>query len=316
MSTWIVNEPSRLDVAVATAEPTISRSRHQRLIESGNVTVDGIVETKCKILVQPGSTIVFTPPEVEPEHPIAEALPLSILFEDESILVINKAAGMVVHPNDFHEHNTLVQAVLAIRPEIVSAVYDPENRVSRLRPGVVHRLDKDTTGVIVFAKNREALLNLSAQFQNHTTKKEYIALVYGKYTDKQTITAPIRRRGGGDKNRMGASHDPEDGREAITHFAPIKTWIPYAAWPQEMVTKVSVRIETGRTHQIRVHAKFIGHPVLGDILYGNKPSIKLSEKLGIERQLLHAASLTIQHPVSNESLTFTAPLSSDFPPEQ
>lgn len=312
MSTWNANEPGRLDVLVAQQEGSYSRVKIQRLIEEGNVTLNNQVCLSPKHGVKAGDVIAFTPPPAEPTQLEAHAIDLDILFEDEHLLVINKPAGMIVHPNSFYEQKTLVQAVLALYPEVARAVYDPENEISRLRPGIVHRLDKDTSGVIVVAKTEAALKNLAEQFHNHTTEKTYTAILYGTLTEKKTIDAPIRRKGGGDKNRMGASHDPEEGRAAVSHIKPIKSWTPSTKWPQETVTLVEVVIETGRTHQIRVHSKFIGYPVMGDTLYGNKPSIRLSEKLGITRQLLHATTLAFTHPITGERLRFTAPLPQDF----
>jgi 23S rRNA pseudouridine1911/1915/1917 synthase len=312
MSSWISNQTGRLDVILATLAPDYSRSRLQKLIQAGNVAINDLVITSPKHTVAIGDAILFQEPAADPDQPLAEHRDLDILFEDADVIAINKPVGMVVHPNDFHDEGTLVQALLGLRPEVASAIYDPENPVSRLRPGIVHRLDKDTSGVIIVAKNRDALLNLAQQFHDHTVSKEYETILYGVMAKKQRVDAPMRRKGGGDKNIMGASHTPGEGREAISVFEPIRSWAPYPAWPQEQVTHTKVQIETGRTHQIRVHAKFIGHPVIGDSLYGNKPSQKLSSALGIHHQLLHAARLTFHHPSDGRSITVTAPLPPHF----
>ena len=312
MSTWTTNTTGRLDVVLASHLPDYSRSKLQKYIEAGQVLVNQKVIVSPKQIIVEGDILVFQEPKGDPLYPLSEDISLTILFEDDDILAINKPVGMVVHPNDFHSSGTLVQAILHIRPDIEKAVYDAENPVSRLRPGIVHRLDKDTSGVILVAKTGSALANLAEQFQNHSVKKEYATLLYGQLTRKQTVDAPLQRKGGGDKNRMGASHDPEQGRAAITHLNPIKSWAPYASWPHEYMTYARVHIETGRTHQIRVHAKFIGHPVMGDSLYGNKPSQRLSEKLGMTHQMLHAASITFTHPTSGIIQTVEAPLTENF----
>jgi 23S rRNA pseudouridine1911/1915/1917 synthase len=312
MSTWKSEQEGRLDSYLAQVVPSFSRSKLQKFIEEGKAKVNGSVVAVSKFSIKPGDEITFDTPAADPLFPLPEKGEVPIIFEDDVLIVVNKPVGMVVHPNSFQEHGTLVQALLTTHPEIAHALYDAENPVSRLRPGIVHRLDKETSGVMVVAKTSEALQILAQQFHNHTTKKIYETILYGALKEEQTVDAPIRRKGGGNKNRMGASHNPEEGRAARTHFTPVKIWSPYASWPQEEVTHARCSIETGRTHQIRVHAKFIGHPVLGDELYGNKPSRRLSEKLGITHQVLHAASLTFVHPHTGKEMTFEAPLPALF----
>jgi 23S rRNA pseudouridine1911/1915/1917 synthase len=305
-----VQQAGRLDRLIADELSSFSRSKIQRLIEAGHASVNGQVISSPSFVVVPGQTVLFTEPEPEPDFPTPEGRSLTILHEDDDILIIDKPVGMVTHPNSFQESGTLVQAVLALRPQVAEAVYDAGNTVSRLRPGIVHRLDRDTSGLIVVAKNRPALLELAEQFHQRTIEKEYLTAVYGVMREPRTVNAPIQRKGGGSSNLMVASHDPGQGRSAVTHFTPLHSFAPYEKWPDEQVTLVRASIETGRTHQIRVHAKFIGHPVMGDQLYGNKPSMKLSQRLGLETQELRAIRLVITHPTTGERLTFTAPPSS------
>jgi 23S rRNA pseudouridine1911/1915/1917 synthase len=293
----------RLDIYLAAKYPAYSRARIQRLIEAGNASINGAIVTLSKKAVLETDTVSFIEPEADPEFPPVAHIPLTIVFEDEAMLVIDKPVGMVVHPNDFHDSDTVVQAVLAIRPEVKDALYDLENPVSRLRPGIVHRLDKDTSGLLVIAKTREAMLALAQQFHDHTIEKTYLTTLYGTLPARRTVDAPIQRKSGRD-NVMVASHEGGQGRNAISHFEPVRTYAPYEKWPDELVTECRVHIETGRTHQIRVHAKFIGHPVMGDQMYGNKPSIKLSEKAGWGTQQLRAVELTLNHPTTGKRLTF------------
>lgn len=309
-----VTEPARLDRFLTAAYGELSRSQIQKCIAAGRVRVGEEVVTEPSRPLDAGISISFLPPEPDPDMPAAEARPLDILFEDDALLVLNKPAGMVTHPNSFYEKGTLVQAVLAHAPQVAQAVYDPSNPVSRLRPGIVHRLDKETSGLIVVAKTTEALQAMAAQFHKRSVRKTYETVLYGSLMEPKEVNAPIKRKGGS-KNMMVASHTPDDGRPAQSVFQPLRTFAPYPAWPQEVVTHCQVAIATGRTHQIRVHAKFIGHPVLGDQLYSNKPSRTLSEKLGVRTQLLHASRLEFQHPGSGETLIFTtqAPFLSLFP---
>jgi 23S rRNA pseudouridine1911/1915/1917 synthase len=302
---FIVEEGTRLDVFLAQRLPQYSRSKVQRFIEAEHATVDGRTIPISKHLLQTGERVVFTEPDPDPDFPQAEAGEIPIIFEDDQILVINKPAGIVTHPNSFQDQGTLVQLLLHLRPEIKNALYDETSTVSRLRPGIVHRLDKDTSGLMVVAKTREAMLKLTEQFHRREVHKEYETVLYGRLKGPQTVNAPIQRKSGGSSNLMGASHEHGQGREAVTHFTPVEVFAPYEKWPEELATRTRVKIDTGRTHQIRVHAKFIGHPVLGDQLYGNKPSMKLSERLGYTHQLLTAVQLEFTHPVSGKPLSFS-----------
>ncbi len=302
-----VAEQSRIDVYITGQLTAYSRSKVQKLIFDGHATVNDLLIMESRYQVNPGDTVRFVEPEPDPDFPIQEKVPLNVIYEDDYLLVIDKSVGMVTHPNTFHDTGTLVQAVLARYPKVKEALYDPDSAISRLRPGIVHRLDKDTSGLIVVAKTREVMLNLTEQFHKRQVEKEYETVLYGALLEPRTIDAPIHRKGGGSSNLMVASHESGQGRTAVTHFTPIETSAPYAKWPEEKVTKVRVKIETGRTHQIRVHAKFIGHPVLGDPLYANKPSHRLSEKLGLTTQQLRAVFLQFKHPQTGIMMSITAP---------
>ncbi|MBU6388929.1 RluA family pseudouridine synthase [Patescibacteria group bacterium] len=286
----------RLDRFLRQQAPQHSRAYLQQLIDRELVTVNG-ASKKARYPVKAGERIQVDFPDIQP-FPTAAAMPLDIIYEDNDLLAINKPVGMTVHPNSTEDQGTLVQALLAHAPEIVNAVYDPESAISRMRPGIVHRLDKDTGGVILAAKTREALLNLAKQFHDHTVQKCYLALVHGEITEDQTIHTVIARKHTGD-GRMGARPLSNPGREAITHIHPVRT-IRYG---RDVATVIECRIETGRTHQIRVHCKYIGHPVIGDPLYTNKPASALSKRLNVTHQLLHASRITFRHPKSGREIS-------------
>lgn len=295
----------RLDAFLASQEPEISRSLIQKLIKEEKVLINAKVITKTSYSVEEGDTISVTYTE-KTNRAISQDIPLEILFEDDDLLVLNKATDMIVHPNEETETGTVVNALLHHRPEIQNAVYDPESAISQIRPGIVHRLDKETTGALLVAKNTETLLNLSAQFQDHSVKKEYLALVYGTITEEETVHNTMRRKPF-KRNMMGVAKDGE-GREAITHFIPIA----HFEYRKQSLTLVRCRIETGRTHQIRVHAKYRGHPIIGDGLYTNKLAQAVSKFLNVDRQLLHAESLEFTHPKTKERIHIEAPLPVDF----
>ncbi len=302
----------RLDVFLAAEFQDFSRSKIQKAIESTGVVVNESLIHLAKYIIQEGDTVNF-------ELPVTHALQptdvdFTTIFEDDDILVINKPVGLIVHPTTPEGPVTLVHALLKRYPAITEAIYDEASEISHLRPGIVHRLDKDTSGVLVVAKNKASLLELSRQFHNHETQKQYQVVLYGNLTEPKQVDAPIHRKGGGRKNVMGASHTRGEGREAETLFTPQHVSTPYPKWPDVKVTLCNAKITTGRTHQIRVHAKFIGFPVLGDTLYTNKPALKLTTKLEVSRQLLHAGELTISHPVSGERMTFKADLPVDMQP--
>ena len=302
----------RLDVFLATEFPDFSRSKIQKAIESTGVVVNEQFIHLAKHIIQEGDTINFELPATHTLKPTD--VDFTTIFEDDDILVINKPVGLIVHPTTPEGPVTLVHALLKRYPSITEAIYDETSEISHLRPGIVHRLDKDTSGVLVVAKNKASLIELSRQFHNHETSKRYQVVLYGSLPSERQVDAPIHRKGGGRKNVMGASHTRGEGREAETIFTPVHISTPYPKWPDEKVTLCSAKITTGRTHQIRVHAKFIGFPVLGDTLYTNKPALKLTTKLEVPRQLLHGGELTITHPRTGERMTFTAELPTDMQP--
>jgi len=300
-----VTTEDRLDVFLANSLPDHSRGSLQKDIESGSVQVNGIVARKSKKPVRPGDIVILND-QARPDRPAAEYRDLDIIYHDQSIVVVNKPAGMIVHPNRPEETGTLIQVLLGHFPDIAEAIYDTESPVSRLRPGIAHRLDKDTSGVMVVARTADALKNLSNQFHAHTTEKQYLTLVEGRVSEAETIHTMMKRTDRKDKSQMGVS---EEGRDAVTHITPEQYYLQPNSREATLLRCV---IETGRTHQIRVHCKHIGHPVLGDNLYYNKTSRDSSKRLGIQRQLLHAAQLTFSHPGTGERVTFKAPLPEDF----
>lgn len=284
----------RLDRFLSEQMPDLSRSYIQRLITEGNVSRDGKTATSSSAKVRPGSpiTISIPPPETIELEP--EAIPLSIVYEDDDVLVIDKPAGLVVHPSAGHTGGTLVNAVLHHAPEVeLNGTH---------RPGIVHRLDKDTSGLMMVAKSSQAQSNLAAQIKEHQVLKEYLALVGGHVSlDNGVIEAPIGRDL---KNRkmMAVVDEARGGRPARTHFHVIER---IGGGNRQAYTLLRLRLETGRTHQIRVHLAAIGHPLIGDPVYGRSG-------LGIERQFLHAARLGFRLPSTGEEREFTSPLPSDL----
>lgn len=272
----------RIDTFLAgRAELGLSRSRIQALIDEGYVTLNGAV-TKPRQAVSPGDVIVVQVPDPEPLDLVPEDIPLDIVYEDEELLVVNKPRGLVVHPAAGHWTGTLVHALL-------DKVDDLEGIGGELRPGIVHRLDKDTTGLLVVAKSERAMASLQEQIREHLVQRVYWALVHGNsMPDTGRIEAPIGRHPR-DRKRMAVN--PKTGRDAVTYFRVLERYRGYAL--------LECRLETGRTHQIRVHLSFIGHPVVGDPLYGpRKPH------LGMPPQALHARELSFRHPATGEWMEF------------
>jgi 23S rRNA pseudouridine1911/1915/1917 synthase len=279
------NEPQRLDLYLAQVLPDLSRSRLQKLIAAGHVQINGQVCTAKNNLIQRGDQLSLIVPEPENLGLQPQPLNLDILYEDDHLLIINKPAGLVVHPAPGHADRTLVNALLAHCPlATIGGVH---------RPGIVHRLDKDTTGAIAIAKTDLAYRSLQAQLQAKTARREYLGIVCGTpKTDTGTVEQPIGRSLG-DRKKM-AIH-PE-GRPAITHWQIIERLGNF--------TVMQFRLETGRTHQIRVHSAFMGCPIVGDPLYGKGRSVGVN----LPGQALHAHHLQLIHPISGQQVAVTAPI--------
>ncbi|MBW1605584.1 RluA family pseudouridine synthase [Lactobacillus sp. Sy-1] len=282
----ITNQSGRIDKVCAELEPQISRSRAKELIKESQILVND-APVKPKYEVKPGDRIQITIPEPKKLDLVAEAIPLAIVYEDDDVLVVNKPQGMVVHPAPGHPDHTLVNALLYHTPL--------SNINGTLRPGIVHRIDKDTSGLLMVAKNNLAHESLSKQLKDKTNVRKYIALVHGVIKDDRgTVDAPIGR----DKKDRKKQAIVADGRHAVTHYRVLERFANY--------TLVECQLETGRTHQIRVHMKSIGHPLVGDPLYGPRKTIAGNG------QFLHAAVLGFKHPRSGEQLLFSAPLPTIF----
>ncbi|MCA1809615.1 MAG: RluA family pseudouridine synthase [Kiritimatiellia bacterium] len=280
----------RLDVWLTERLPACSRARLQKLIRDGLVLVDGRTAREHRRL-QRGQRVTVTIPAPKPIAAVPEPLPLAILYQDQDIIVIDKSPGTVVHPSAGHDSGTLVNALLHHCPGLTGIG-------GEVRPGIVHRLDRDTSGVMVVAKNEPAMHSLSAQFKQRLVKKEYLALVWGVPPTKGSVDAPIGRHPIHRKQMALTAR----GRPAQTSFEREECF--------GLAALLRVRIHTGRTHQIRVHLAHLGHPVLGDSTYGRRSSRALP--LPPARQMLHAARLDLVHPTTGAPLTFEAPLPADM----
>jgi len=278
----------RLDVFLAGAVPEVSRSQWKGLIQGGRVMVNGQA-CKPNQKLRTGDVVAWAIPEKIPAEPQPEELELDILFEDDAVLVLNKPPGLVVHPAPGNESGTLVNALL---------FHDPVSRGLE-RAGIVHRLDKDTSGVMVVAKSDAAMAELQRQFKARETQKEYLALVWGDLPPSGRIETLMGRHPG---HRKKMAVLKEGGREAVSNFQTLEKFAE--------VSLAKVGIETGRTHQIRVHMAHLGHPVVGDSVYGRARKNKLP--LTPERQMLHAARLEFTHPSTGKRLSFDAPLFDDM----
>lgn len=295
----------RLDVLVTNRLPKISRSRVRKLIDEGRVTIDG-KNVKASSIVTGGSVIEVVFPH--PPRPAAapEDIPLDVLHEDDHLIVVNKPAGMVVHPAAGHHSGTLVNALLGRYSGLPKQSSGPSHR-----PGIVHRLDKETSGILVVARDEDTMTALGRLFHEHDIEREYEALVWGDLPESGTIDAPIGRSPGNRKKFAVV----DNGKHAVTHWKVIERF--------GFLTRVNITLETGRTHQIRVHMSSKGWPVLGDSTYGGKmhglARLKAGEReLGrqiltiMQRQALHAKVLGFIHPDSGEHVHFEAPLPNDF----
>lgn len=283
-----VEEPcDRLDRYIAHHLADLSRSRIQQLIEQGNIQLNGKACTSKKATVQTGDRIQIEIPAAQPLELKPEEIPLDILYEDDSLLIINKPAGLVVHPAPGHPEGTLVNAILAHCPNLpgIGGVQ---------RPGIVHRLDKDTSGALSIAKTDFSQQHLQAQFKDKTARREYLGVVYGApKSNTGTIDLPIGRHPV-DRKKMAIVPIQKGGRAAVTHWQVKERLGNY--------TLMHFQLETGRTHQIRVHCAHIGHPIVSDPVYSSGRSIKVN----LSGQALHAWQLRLQHPVTGELIQVTA----------
>ena len=279
----------RLDAFLASSLDGLTRSQATRLIESGEVAVNGRAVSKSYKLAG-GEDIAVTLPEPEPVEAVPQDIPLDVVYEDADVIVVNKPSGKDVHPAPGHPDGTLVNALLYHCAGTLSGIG------GALRPGIVHRIDRDTSGLIIAAKNDAAHQYLSAQLADHTLARTYECIVVGKLReDRGTVNAPIARHPT-DRKRMAVV---AGGREAVTHWEVIARYPGY--------THVRCRLETGRTHQIRVHMAYIGHPILGDTVYGAKKEVP-----GLTGQCLHAVGLRFLHPRTHEVVELSCPLPEEF----
>ena len=280
----------RLDAFLARCVENMSRSGAQKLIENGCVTKNGKPGKKNDKLAQ-GDEISLTIPEAKPVDIAPKDIPLEIVYEDEDVLVINKPKGLVVHPAAGHEDDTLVNGLLYAMADSLSGIN------GELRPGIVHRIDKDTSGLLAVAKNDHAHLMLASQLKDHTMARTYECIVCGNIKeDCGTVDAPIGRHPT-DRKKMCVT--ARNSRHAVTHWEVIKRYRGY--------THLRCRLETGRTHQIRVHMAHIHHPILGDTVYGHK-----KPELGQDSQVLHAGLLCFQHPKDDHPVIVQADLPTYF----
>ena len=280
---------ARLDAFLAHAMEDLTRSAAAKAIEEGRVLVSGKVPSKSLKLTG-NETIEFTPEEPAPIDAVPQDIPLDIVYEDDDVIVVNKPSGLVVHPAPGHPDGTLVNALLFHCGASLSGVG------GALRPGIVHRIDRDTSGLIIAAKNDYAHQFLSAQLADHTLARTYECMVVGNLReDSGTVDAPIARDSR-DRKRMAVV---PGGRRAVTH------WTVLARYPG--YTHVQCRLETGRTHQIRVHMAYLGHPILGDTVYGAKKPVP-----GLTGQCLHAVGLQFIHPRTKELVSLSCPLPGEF----
>ncbi len=292
MKTFIVKEEDankRIDVYLSEKNAKLSRSTIQRLIDEEKIKIND-KKTKASYKIQQNDEIALEETPAKEIELKAQDIPLEVIYEDKDIIVINKPKGLVVHPANGNPDGTLVNAIMAICKDSLSGIG------GEIRPGIVHRLDKDTSGILIVAKNDEAHINLSEQIKNREVKKVYIALVRGVVKENEaTIDMPIGRSKN-DRKKMAVD---KNGKNAITHFKVLRRYDEY--------TLLEVRIETGRTHQIRVHLAEIGYPVVGDTVYSNGKN-----KFGVVGQCLHAKSLDFKHPITGKEMHLEAELPEYF----
>ncbi len=284
-------EGTRIDMALSLAYEEKSRNFFQKLLETGAIEVNGQVSDSKKYKVKSGDVLQVLIPEpklltVEPEN-----IPLEIVYEDEDLLLVNKQKGMVVHPANGNESGTLVNAIMYHCGDSLSSI----NGV--IRPGIVHRIDKDTSGLLMIAKNDKAHNCLAEQLAEHSITRAYRAIVYNNFTeDEGTVNKPIGRD---PKDRMKQAVTNMNSKRAVTHYKVLERFGSF--------TLIEARLETGRTHQIRVHMAYIKHPLLGDMVYGPKKKV-----LGVDTQMLHAKILGFKHPSTGEYMEFESPMPEEF----
>ena len=290
----------RLDVFLSQEQRTLSRSQIKRLIAQGNVQVGGR-KAKAGMKLKENDAVTLHLPELQAAEALAQPIPLVLLYEDRHLLVVDKPAGLVVHPGAGNLSGTLVNALLYHCPDLAGIG-------GVLRPGIVHRLDKETSGLLVVAKDDFTHRDLSAQFKEHTPLRKYIGIVWGQIPNEGQVEATIGRH---PKHRQKMSVRPKRGREARTHWRVRERYQNFCL--------AEFRLQTGRTHQIRVHLSSLGHPLLGDPLYGGRKKLAIIEPLplrqalqNLRRQALHAAELGFVHPVTRETLMFSSAVPQDM----
>ena len=292
METYIVKQEDqgkRLDTYISNQNNDLTRTAVQRLIEQEKILVNG-KKRKVAYKVTEGDMVIIEETEAQMIELKAQEIPIDIIYEDSDIIVVNKPKGMVVHPANGNPDGTLVNAIMAICKDSLSGIG------GEIRPGIVHRLDKDTSGLLIVAKNDKAHVNMSEQIKNHEVKKTYIALVRGIVKENEaTIDMPIGRSCS-DRKKMAVD---KNGRNAVTHIKVLKRYDKY--------TILEINIETGRTHQIRVHLSHIGYPIIGDYIYSNGKN-----EFGVIGQCLHAKCLEFKHPVTGKEMKLEAPLPDYF----
>ena len=292
MKEYIVSQEEkgkRLDTYIPSVDTDITRTSAQRLIEDGNILVNG-KNAKLSYKIQETDKISVEIPEPKQIELKAQNIPIEIIYEDSDIIVVNKPKGMVVHPANGNPDGTLVNAIMAICKDSLSGIG------GEIRPGIVHRIDKDTSGLLIVAKNDNAHVKMSEQIKNHEVKKTYIALVRGVFKENEaTIDMPIGRSPS-DRKKMAVN---KNGKNAITHIKVLKRFDKY--------TLLQVNIETGRTHQIRVHLSHIGYPIVGDYTYSNGKN-----EFDVIGQCLHAQKLEFKHPITQKDMCLEAELPQYF----
>ena len=292
MEKYIVKQEEqgkRLDMYVTNKNSEITRTAIQRMIEQGYILVNG-KKQKVAYKIFDGDVVTVEKVEAKSIELKAQEIPIEIIYEDKDIIVVNKPKGMVVHPANGNPDGTLVNAIMAICKDSLSGIG------GEIRPGIVHRLDKDTSGLLIVAKNDKAHVKMSEQIKNHEVKKTYIALVRGVVKENEaTIDMPIGRSTS-DRKKMSVI---KTGKNAVTHIKVLKRYDKY--------TLLEINIETGRTHQIRVHLSYIGYPIIGDYIYSNGKN-----EFGVIGQCLHAKSLEFKHPITGEQMKLDAPIPDYF----